>query len=976
MTNAYLLILALGIGANLADPLAQSDIEQAKEWVAAMKSNPRGPYKGVAWFCNDGVVLPPKAYACQDHGGGIQHGVPSNEALKLADMGIYVGTVLSSIAAEDLLSNQAYRARAFVVEAYLERALDGWVLKSAKDYRGFRQREDEERIAPQLLLELAKNPDLVEKRRALFVRLMRAMPYGIGGKLADEVRTLAGQLGDEDVKGFGELRYKIHAMPEPSDIPKVLEYAEQKKEGPLAEKAMLLAEKMRATYDPTARVQRLKQVRAWMFDKDVRKNIDAFVDIPLQNTIELISAGTALIEAASSAIQTDGSHSKQPDRNLLLLNVMTLVDQLWVGVTADLSLRSLTRGETLDLIGQLLRAARSLGFISPREHASSVATLENLRKVETVTYAHHLAGLRRVLEWARNRAIGDLGIALERYAAIEPRAQAVVDDQLRSGVMLPLATLMDRLSKDADRVAGKKHRFLGTDTLPLGSLRGENSGIALGTLQVILPGDDLGQLTTSDIAFLQTLPPELPPVAGIVTLGAAGSLSHVAMLARNLGIPHASVGEDLSSVVSACKNKPFVLGVTATARVIMGLQSDLLDADKALLQSQKEEKPQTFRIDEASLDLGNHRVRMLSEISELHSGVIVGPKAAELGRLKRLFPNRVSDGAVIPFGAFVRHVNRPGNDGALSPLENLKSAYHLSDQKAPVPKPQQEPMQEQTSAEDALAKALSDFRHAIQTLPFPDGFEADVKAALLRLGPVDSFGVFVRSDTNVEDLKNFTGAGLNLTVPNVVKQKDIFAAIRKVWASPFQERSLKWRQRLLENPEHVYPSVILHQTVPCDISGVMVTADLETGASDAITISATEGVAGVVDGGMPETLVLEQGRHIRLLSSCHTPTRKVVPAPPAGGIVRMLSEGHDPLLSDQAVDDLLLFTKEIQEKMPSSENIPWDIEFGFSKGKAYLMQIRPLRTSNVAAMHPWLSAWDSQQVPIESGLLNLEEVIP
>ncbi len=29
-------------------------------------------------------------------------------------------------------------------------------------------------------------------------------------------------------------------------------------------------------------------------------------------------------------------------------------------------------------------------------------------------------------------------------------------------------------------------------------------------------------------------------------------------------------------------------------------------------------------------------------------------------------------------------------------------------------------------------------------------------------------GVFVRSDTNVEDLAGFTGAGLNLTLPNVV----------------------------------------------------------------------------------------------------------------------------------------------------------------------------------------------------------------
>ena len=49
-------------------------------------------------------------------------------------------------------------------------------------------------------------------------------------------------------------------------------------------------------------------------------------------------------------------------------------------------------------------------------------------------------------------------------------------------------------------------------------------------------------------------------------------------------------------------------------------------------------------------------------------------------------------------------------------------------------------------------------------MPFPDGFESEVEAALNELGKPNTFGVYVRSDTNVEDLKDFTGAGLNLTV--------------------------------------------------------------------------------------------------------------------------------------------------------------------------------------------------------------------
>jgi hypothetical protein len=59
-----------------------------------------------------------------------------------------------------------------------------------------------------------------------------------------------------------------------------------------------------------------------------------------------------------------------------------------------------------------------------------------------------------------------------------------------------------------------------------------------------------------------------------------------------------------------------------------------------------------------------------------------------------------------------------------------------------------------------------------------------------------SYGVFVRSDTNVEDLPGFTGAGLNKTIPNVVGFEKILAAIPKVWASPFSRRAFAWRRVL------------------------------------------------------------------------------------------------------------------------------------------------------------------------------------
>lgn len=57
-------------------------------WIQQMKSNPRGPFDGIFWFCKDGSVLPPAPYACAPYGGGIQHGRWNERTRPLRDAGI------------------------------------------------------------------------------------------------------------------------------------------------------------------------------------------------------------------------------------------------------------------------------------------------------------------------------------------------------------------------------------------------------------------------------------------------------------------------------------------------------------------------------------------------------------------------------------------------------------------------------------------------------------------------------------------------------------------------------------------------------------------------------------------------------------------------------------------------------------------------------------------------------------------------
>ena len=72
----------------------------------------------------------------------------------------------------------------------------------------------------------------------------------------------------------------------------------------------------------------------------------------------------------------------------------------------------------------------------------------------------------------------------------------------------------------------------------------------------------------------------------------------------------------------------------------------------------------------------------------------------------------------------------------------------------------------------------------------------------------------MRSDTNVEDLDNFNGAGLNLTLFNLKSLDDIYEGLKEVWASPFGYRSFSWRQTLIDQPLWVLPSVVILEAVP------------------------------------------------------------------------------------------------------------------------------------------------------------------
>jgi phosphoenolpyruvate synthase/pyruvate phosphate dikinase len=262
----------------------------------------------------------------------------------------------------------------------------------------------------------------------------------------------------------------------------------------------------------------------------------------------------------------------------------------------------------------------------------------------------------------------------------------------------------------------------------------------------------------------------------------------------------------------------------------------------------------------------------------------------------------------------------------------------------------------------AITSFLASLREKIEQTNLSENFKKELKAKMEEIfGKDGSYAVFVRSDTNVEDLPGFTGAGLNLTVPNVVGFDEVTDAILRVWASPFTERAYAWRQGRMPYPEYVYPSIILTKTVPVEKSGVLITQDTETGDPQWLSLAVNHGLGGAVQGQAAEELRVKYGTgEIRLLADATSPSMRI--ADRLGGLKTLPVPGSGIVLESAEIQQLVQLAKQINENFPqydtSGHQSAADIEFGFEKGLLRLFQVRPYSRSQRARNNQYLISLD------------------
>ena len=165
---------------------------------------------------------------------------------------------------------------------------------------------------------------------------------------------------------------------------------------------------------------------------------------------------------------------------------------------------------------------------------------------------------------------------------------------------------------------------------------------------------------------------------------------------------------------------------------------------------------------------------------------------------------------------------------------------------------------------------------------------------------------------------------------------------------------------------------------PADKSGVMVTADIDSGQPGWLTIAVNEGVGGAVSGQTAEELRVNlNSARVRLMAHATEPTKRIILS--EGGMSKIAASGTDAVLNPRDIDLLIRFAESVPDRFPRFKDtaghpVPADIEFGFYKDKLVLFQIRPFLESSRARQSLFLNGLDKNLVDKQNLAVDLDGI--
>lgn len=379
-----------------------------------------------------------------------------------------------------------------------------------------------------------------------------------------------------------------------------------------------------------------------------------------------------------------------------------------------------------------------------------------------------------------------------------------------------------------------------------------------------------GDLLPTDILVTDGVPAEVPFVAGLISFAPATPNSHVAILARSYGIPFLYVADEV--------DRQAVMGhvVVGAERLLRSLEdefgacrwtiADLSGADATFLDQLRASKdPPELEIDAMVVhgsiswpDLGTATVDDIDHI---------GGKAANFGFLRRAIPDNSPVAMAFTFDLWNAYLDQPVAEGGGTLRNEIASRLAGFSWPPDIA---------------ALDAALAAVRETVRNqADFSAAHRSAIIAALNAAGFDPDRKIRFRSSTNVEDSDHFVGAGLYDSYsgclhddtdgdedgpshcdPDEPKERGVFRAMRKVYASFYNRNAFMERLRHGIDESEVGMALLVHHSFPDEIeaangvaTGSLVgSVDSTSFAPKLVTQIGANSVTNPDGGSLPEVI--------------------------------------------------------------------------------------------------------------------------
>lgn len=397
-------------------------------------------------------------------------------------------------------------------------------------------------------------------------------------------------------------------------------------------------------------------------------------------------------------------------------------------------------------------------------------------------------------------------------------------------------------------------------------------GWALGTLKFVTGGHIenaylSGDLAPGDILLTDGVPAEVPFVAGILSLTPSTPNSHVAILAANYGVPFAFLAlDDDADRAQQLVGRRIALTAYATYE---GCKVRLIDVEDELDAEMVEEiltLKQPPEIDIVPMaTYGGYSASTDDLVAE--DIQYFGGKAANFGWLRRSIPENSPVATAFSFDLWNAFMDQ-------TVVGSTTLREWIAARLAP-----------HTWPPDMAALATD--LDAVRTLIRSDSlthFSPALEAAVIATLQDPQYGfdpyskIRFRSSTNVEDSEHFTGAGLydsysgcladdldgdtvgpSQCDPTQANERGVFRAIRRVFASFYNDNAYIERLRHDVNEAEVGMAVLVHHSFPDEIELANGVATLDRNYSSSALMVTQKGAVSVTNpegGAIPEQVSL------------------------------------------------------------------------------------------------------------------------